>query len=95
MEGCPAGEQEARRCQMRLQSVITPMMKKPASYGTGIRVCCNLAHGIDCLVNEAFPLCDEGGERGPFICSQFTDAALPAAAHILVCSICVRESGAA
>lgn len=59
MSECPAGEEEARKCQKRLQSVITPMIMKPLSSSDQIKICCNVAHGIDCLVHEAFPKCDD------------------------------------
>lgn len=68
MDGCPEAQEDAERCQRPMRKVMVPMlvMKKPLSEKEKIKMCCNVAHAINCLVTEAFPKCNEHEKEALF-----------------------------
>ena len=60
MEACPDGRTEAEVCQMQLKSIVSPLVHKPLLlWNDRINLCCGVAQGVDCLVRNAFPKCNQ------------------------------------
>lgn len=59
LDGCPEGQEDGDKCQQLMSKVVGPMlvMKKPLSEKEKVKLCCNVAHAIHCLVTQAIPKC--------------------------------------
>ena len=63
-ETCPQGQSAAAKCQIKIRDAFTAASKPATTIAEGLLLfCCNLGHGVDCIIHNAIPLCEKSERK--------------------------------